>query len=410
MLSNAKLKQYAKLLVEVGLNVQKGQTLVISCPVDCAYFARLCAEAGYEAGCKSVEMEWRDDALTRMKYLRADDAVFDVCPPWRSAFRIENARAGAAFLSIHAEDPSLLAGVEPGRIQRASRAAGEAMKEFHEGTMQNRFQWCISSIPVPSWAKTVFPELPEAEAVARLWERIFDAVRITDGGDAVAAWRSHIEQLTYYRTRLNELRLSALHYQNALGTDLTVELPEGHFWAAGQENTQGGVPFVANMPTEEVFTAPKRDGVNGRVVASMPLVLDGNIVRDFALTLEAGRIVRVEAGEGQTLLEQATRLDEGAAYLGEAALVPFDSPISDTKTLFYNTLFDENASCHLAFGSAYPCIEGGDAMSEEERRSHGLNTSMTHVDFMIGTRDLSITGLTADGREIPVFVQGNFAL
>ena len=246
--------------------------------------------------------------------------------------------------------------------------------------------------------------------MAMLWERIFDAVRITDGGDAVAAWRAHIEQLAYYRTRLNDLHFRALHYQNALGTDLTVELPEGHFWAAGQEKTQGGVPFVANMPTEEVFTAPKRDGVNGRVVASMPLVLDGNIVRGFALTFEAGRIVRVEAEEGQALLEQATQLDEGAAYLGEAALVPFDSPISNTGTLFYNTLFDENASCHLAFGSAYPCIEGGDAMSEEERRSHGLNTSMTHVDFMIGTRDLSITGLTADGREVPVFVQGNFAL
>lgn len=409
-MSNDRQKQYARLLIEVGLNIQQGQPLVISCPVDCAPFARLCAEAAYDAGASNVELEWRDDALTRLRYLRAADAVFDVCPPWRQSFRVENVRAGAAFLSIHAEDPAVLAGVEPGRIQRAARAAGEALREFREATMQNRVQWCVASIPVPVWARAVFPDLPEAEAVALLWERIFDAVRIREGGDAVAEWRAHIDRLTYYRDRLNELHLKALHYRNGLGTDLTVELPEGHFWAAGEEKTQGGVPFVANMPTEEVFTAPRRDGVNGRAVASMPLVLDGNVVRGFALTFENGRIVRVEAEEGQEVLEHAIAVDEGAAYLGEAALVPFDSPISNTKTLFYNTLFDENASCHLAFGSAYPCIEGGGGMSEEERLKHGLNVSITHEDFMIGTDDLSITGIRADGSEIPVFVNGNFAL
>jgi len=405
-----KLMQYARLLVEVGLNVQKGQPVVISTPVDCAYFARLCAKAAYDAGASVVEMEWRDDAITQLKYLRADDAVFDVCPVWRSSFRVENARAGAAFLSIYAEDPALLAEADPDRIRRNALATGEAMKEFRERMMQNAFQWCIGSIPVPSWARTVFPDLPEEEAMELLWQRIFDAVRITDDGDAVAAWKQHIEKLTYYRERLNSLSFKALHYQNSIGTDLTVELPEGHFWAAGEENTQGGVPFVANMPTEEVFTAPKRDGVNGVAVASMPLVLDGNIVKDFSMTFENGRIVRVEAAEGLQVLENAIAVDEGAAYLGEAALVPFDSPISNTKTLFYNTLFDENASCHLAFGSAYPCVVGGENMSEEERKAHGLNSSMTHVDFMIGTSDLTITGITADGTEIPVFVDGNFAL
>lgn len=407
---DAKQKQYARLLVEVGLNVQPGQAIVISCPVDCAFFARMCVEAAYDAGCSNVEMEWRDDAIMRQKYLRADDAVFDVCPPWRSLMRNENAQNGAAFLSIYAEDPAALTGVDPQRIQRSSRAAGEAMKPFRMATMQNDIQWCIGSIPVKSWACAVFPELGEDEAMALLWERIFDAVRITEDGDAVAAWRAHIAELSHNRERLNELNFKKLHYQNALGTDLTIELPEGHIWIAGEEKTRGGVTFVANMPTEEVFTAPKRDGVNGRVVASMPLVLNGNIVRGFALTLENGKIVRVEAEEGQQVLENAIALDEGAAYLGEVALVPFDSPISNTKTLFYNTLFDENASCHLAFGEAYPCIEGGDSMTEEARKERGLNASITHVDFMVGTSDLSITGTTADGREVPVFRNGNFVI
>lgn len=408
-MSKGRREQYARLLVEVGLNLQQGQPLVISCPVDCAPFARLCAEAAYDAGASRVELDWQDDALTRLRYLRADDAVFDVCPPWRRSLRVDNVRAGAAFLSIHAEDPAALSGVDAGRIRRANRAAGEALREFREATRQNRVQWCVASIPVPAWARTVFPELPEEAAMARLWERIFDAVHVEQGGDAVGAWRAHIARLTRHRDWLNGLRLRALRYRNALGTDLTVELPEGHFWAAGEERTPAGVPFVPNMPTEEVFTAPRRDGVNGRAVASMPLVLDGNLVRGFALTLERGRIVRVEAEEGEAVLRNAAAVDEGASYLGEVALVPFDSAISRTGTLFYNTLFDENASCHLAFGSAYPCIAGGEHMSEAERLERGLNVSMTHVDFMIGTPDLSIVGIRQDGSEVPVFVDGNFA-
>ena len=204
--------------------------------------------------------------------------------------------------------------------------------------------------------------------------------------------------------------MRALRYRNALGTDLTVELPEGHFFVGGAERTTGGVPFVANMPTEELFTAPKRDGVNGRAVGSLPLVLDGNVVRGFALTFGNGRIVRVEAEEGQALLERAIALDDGAAYLGEAALVPFDSPIAQMGTLFYNTLFDENAACHFAFGDAYPCIAGGDAMDAAQRLEHGLNVSVTHVDFMIGTADLSVTGILPDGGETIILRDGVFAL
>ena len=408
-MSKGRREEYARLLVKVGLNLQQGQPLVISCPGDCAPFARLCAAAAYDAGASRVELDWQDDALTRLRYLRADDAVFDVCPPWRQSLRVDNVRAGAAFLSIHAEDPAALSGVDAGRIRRANRAAGEALREFREATRQNRVQWCVASIPVPAWARAVFPELPEEAAMSRLWERIFEAVHVEQDGDAVGAWHEHIARLTRHRDWLNGLRLRALHYRNALGTDLMVELPEGHFWVAGEERTPAGVPFVPNLPTEEVFTAPRRDGVNGRVVASLPLVLDGNVVRGFALTLERGRIVHVEAEEGETVLRNAVAVDEGASYLGEVALVPFDSAISRTGTLFYNTLFDENASCHLAFGSAYPCIAGSEHMSEAERLKRGLNASMTHVDFMIGTPDLSIVGIRQDGSEVPVFVDGNFA-
>ncbi len=406
----AKEREYAKLLVEVGLNLQPGQPLVISCPVDAAPFARLCAAAAYAAGCARVEMEWRDDALTRLRYLHADDPVFDVCPMWRRAFRLDNLHDGAAFLSIHADDPAALAGVDAARIARANRAAGEALREFREATAGNRVQWCVASVPTPAWAAVVFPNASAEEGVARLYERIFEAVRVRGDGNAPAAWRAHLDRLARVRDRLNALSLRALRYRNALGTDLTVELPEGHFFVGGAERTTGGVPFVANMPTEELFTAPKRDGVNGRAVGSLPLVLDGNVVRGFALTFENGRIVRVEAEEGQALLERAIALDDGAAYLGEAALVPFDSPIAQMGTLFYNTLFDENAACHFAFGDAYPCIAGGDAMDAAQRLEHGLNASVTHVDFMIGTADLSVTGILPDGGETIILRDGVFAL
>lgn len=407
---DACLREYAALLVEVGLNLQPGQPLVIACPVEAAPFARLCAEAAYAAGCARVELEWRDDALSRLGYLHAADATFDVCPSWRRALRLDSLAGGAAFLSIHADDPAALAGVDAGRIARANRAAGEALRPFREATANNRVQWCVAAVPSRAWAAMVFPGVAEDEAQELLLQRILAAVRVRGDGTAAAAWRAHIARLEEVCGRLNALRLRALRYHNALGTELTVALPEGHFFAGGAERTADGLVFVPNMPTEELFTAPRRGGVNGRAVGSLPLVLDGNVVRGFALTFENGRIVRVEAQQGRELLERAIALDEGAAYLGEAALVPFDSPIAQMGTLFYDTLFDENAACHFAFGNAYPCIEGAEAMDEQQRRARGLNASITHVDFMVGTADLSVTGILPDGGEAPVMRDGVFAL
>ena len=406
----AKFKEYAKLLVEVGVNIQKGQTLVIGSPVDCAWFARLCARAAYAAGCREVVMRWSDDELTREKYLHAEDSVFDSLPAWQAEFDNGYARQGAAFLHISARDPENLVGVDPDRIARSQRSSGEALKEYRELTMSNTVPWCIGSIPIPSWARKVFPGCPEDEAVEKLWEAIFQTVRVDGSGAAVDRWREHLAGLKGHMDRLNGLNLESLHYTNSLGTDLTIRLPEGHIWAAGSSETKSGLPFIANMPTEEVFTAPLRNGVDGVVCSSMPLVHNGVVIDKIRFQVKEGKIVEASAQTGEDALKAAITLDEGASYFGEVALVPYDSPISRQKLLYYNTLFDENASCHWAFGEAYPeCLQGGAEMSKEERKARGLNDSITHVDFMVGTADLSITGKTRDGREVPVFVDGNFA-
>ena len=404
-----KLQEYARLLVRVGLNVQRGQTLVISSPVECAYFARLCAAEAYAVGCKEVVMNWHDDALGRMKYLYADDAVFDDVPLWRRHFFNDYAQEGAAYLAISASDPENLKGVDGSRIIRAQQASGKALKEFDRLQMCSGFPWCIASIPIPNWAKTVFPEDGEERAMERLWDAIFRAVRISGDGKAVEKWQAHLKTLHARMEKLNTLKFKSLHYTNALGTDLTVELPEGHIWEAGNDVTLSGQEYIANIPTEELFTSPLKTGVNGVVYASLPLVHDGNIIDGFHFVVKDGKIVEARARQGEETLQAAIAVDEGASYFGEVALVPYDSPISNQKILFYNTLFDENAACHIAFGEAYPCLEGGQKMAKEELKARGLNDSITHVDFMVGTPDLRIVGTTHDGREIPVFENGNFA-
>ncbi|MGI6039974.1 MAG: aminopeptidase [Clostridiales bacterium] len=405
-----KLQKYARLLIEVGLNIQKGQNLMISAPIECAEFARMCASAAYDVGCREVIMNWKDDLSDRLKYLKAADDVFDTYPEWRKEMLTEHAKGGGALLNIYATDPENMAGVDHDRLVRSERSAGLALEEYRQLQMSNTVPWCVASVPIPSWAAKVFPDAEPDDAIDLLWDAIFNAVRVTDDTDAVEEWRNHIDQLTIRKDRLNELNLKSLNYKNSLGTDLVVELPEGHIWAAGSESTKSGQVFVANIPTEEIFTAPKRDGVNGVIVSSMPFVKDGNIIENFKMTLKDGKIVDVQADKGVEVLRNAIAVDEGASYLGEVALVPYDSPISNTKILFYNTLFDENASCHFAFGQAYPSsIKGGENMSKGELDRRGINDSITHEDFMVGTEDLSIIGITQDGKQIPIFVDGNFA-
>ncbi|MCD7853776.1 MAG: aminopeptidase [Oscillospiraceae bacterium] len=402
-------RAYARLLIREGVNLQPGQRLVLTCPVERADFARLCAEEAYAAGCAEVLLRWEDDQISRLKYLYAADAVFDRVNPWDALLPDTLSAEGAAWLAVHAEDPAHLKGVDPARIRRASAASGAALAAFRKRETHNEFPWCVCSVPTAAWARTVFPDLDEDAAMERLWTEIFRACRVT-GGDAVPAWRAHSETLHRRVEALNRYAFRTLHYRNALGTDLTVELPEGHYWAGGAEKClTSGLDFSANIPTEEVFTLPKRDGVNGVMAASRPLSLNGNIVEGLRLTLQNGKITDICAAQGAEIVRAATETDEGASCFGEVALVPSRSPISESGVLFYNTLFDENAACHFAFGDAYPCIHGAEEMSAEELLARGANSSVIHVDFMVGTPDLSIVGTTAAGETIPVFTDGNFA-
>ncbi len=406
----AKLKEYAHLLVEVGMNVQPGQTPRIAASVECAPLARLCVEAALDRGARDVVVEWSDDFVTRQRYLKADQAVFSEMPEYVKGKFQWFLDTQCPSLAIVGSDPEMLKGVEPERIQTWQRTSAPFTRPYLDVISAGRIQWTIGAHPTRAWAEKVFPDKKGEEAVDALWEAIFSVCRITGDGKAVERWQAHVEATARRAKLLNEYHFRSLRYTNSLGTDLTIRLPEGHVWMGGAEETPAGVPFVANMPTEEIFTAPCWDGVDGRVYASLPLALNGNLVKGFYMDFEGGKIVNVHAEEGEAFLRNSVTMDEGSSYLGEVALVPYDSPINNTGILFYNTLFDENASCHLAYGSAYPtCVKGGEEMDEQAQKAAGLNQSMNHVDFMIGTADLSIVGTTYDGREIPVFVEGNFA-
>lgn len=407
---DAKLKEYARLLVEVGLNVQPGQTPSIESNIEFAQLTRMCVSACYDCGARNVVAYYGDDFITREGFLRADGSVFSEYPSYMKARVDWFLEQKSPRLSFTGSNPQLLKGVDPARIQARRKASGPPTRAYFDALTANRFQWCVGSYPTPAWAEKVFPDKKEEEAMDALWDAIFSVCQITGDGKAVERWKEHVSATARRAKALNGHQFKSLRYANSLGTDLTIRLPENHVWAGGSDFTPEGVEFVANIPTEEIFTAPRRDGVDGRVYAALPLAMDGNLIRDFYLDFKDGRIVDVHAAEGEEILRRAIDTDEGAHYLGEVALVPYDSPIRNTGLLFYNTLFDENASCHLAFGEAYPtCVKGGEDMSEEEQKAAGLNHSMTHVDFMVGTADLSIVGTTRDGKEIPVFVDGNFA-
>ena len=407
---DAKLKEYARLLVEVGLNVQPGQIPSIESDVEYAPLTRQCVAACYDRGARDVAVNYSDDVNTRETFLRADAAVFEEFPSYMKARIDWLLERKAPRLSITGSDPELLKGVDPGRNQARRKVSSQNTKAYFDALMAGKFQWCVAAYPTLSWAEKVFPDKKGEAALDALWDAVFATCRITGDGKAVERWQENVATIARRAKTLNDWQLASLRYTNSLGTDLTIRLPEHHVWAGGSEKSAAGVEFMANIPTEEIFTAPRWDGVDGRVYAALPLALNGNLVRDFWLDFKDGRIVDVHAEQGEEFLRHTIETDEGAHYLGEVALVPYDSPIRKTGILFYHTLFDENASCHLAFGRAYAsCVQGGEDMSEEEQKKAGLNSSLTHVDFMVGTKDLSIVGTTRDGKEIPVFVDGNFA-
>lgn len=403
-----KLDRYAELAVKIGLNVQPGQTVVVNATLPAAPFVRLVARKSYEAGAKHVYVDWSDEEITRIKYDLAPDEAFLEYPMWRAKGYEEMAENGAAFMSVKPANPDLLKGVDPERIVTANKVANQAMHKYRSYTMADKVSWTVIAAASQEWANKVFPDLPESERLSALWDAIFKATR-ADQPDPVKRWKEHLKRLDEKKDMLNSKRYKALHY-TAPGTKLTIELPEGHLWVSGGSVNERGIPFVANIPTEEVFTAPRRDGVNGTVSSTKPLNYGGTLIEDFSLTFKDGKVVDFKAKTGEELIKRLLDTDEGARYLGEVALVPHLSPISQTNLIFFNTLFDENASNHLALGNAYAfCLEGGKSMNEEELAARGLNRSITHVDFMVGSADMNIDGETADGHLEPVFRSGNWA-
>ncbi|MDQ0155549.1 aminopeptidase [Robertmurraya andreesenii] len=402
------LEKYAELAVKVGVNVQKDQTLVINTSLDSAEFVRLVVKKAYEAGAYNVVVNWSDDIVSRTKYELAPDEAFHEYPEWRAKETEALAENGAAFMSIVSSSPDLLKGINPERIANFQKAAGKALKTYRRYIQSDKVSWTVIAAPSQSWAAKVFPNESAETATKKLWDAIFKATR-SDLDNPVEAWKKHDETLHEKVNYLNEKRYKKLHYK-APGTDLTVELPDKHVWVGAGSVNEKGHEFMANMPTEEVFTVPHKTGVNGTVSSTKPLSYGGNLIDNFTITFENGRIVDVKAEEGEEILKRLVETDEGSHYLGEVALVPHNSPISQSNILFYNTLFDENASNHFAIGSAYAfCIEGGKQMTSEELAENGLNESITHVDFMVGSAEMDIDGITEDGTAEPIFRKGDWA-
>lgn len=402
------LEKYAELAVKVGVNVQKGQILVVNATLDAAEFVRLVVKKAYEIGAKNVIVNWNDDIVSRTKYDMAPDEAFTEYPEWRAKETEDLAQKGAAFISVVSSSPDLLKGVNPQRIANFQKAAGKALANYRKAIQSDKVSWTVIAAASPAWAAKVFPDEPADNQVAKLWEAIFKAVRV-DTDNPVEAWKKHDHTLHEKVEYLNNKRYQKLHYK-APGTDLTIELPKNHLWVGAGSINEKGNEFMANMPTEEVFTVPFKTGVNGTVSSTKPLSYGGNIIDRFTITFENGKIVNVKAEEGEEILKHLVETDEGSHYLGEVALVPYNSPISQSNILFFNTLFDENASNHLAIGSAYAfCIDGGKNMSSDQLKENGLNESITHVDFMIGSAEMDIDGITADGKTEAIFRGGNWA-
>jgi aminopeptidase len=408
-MDNAILKNYAELLVRSGGNVQPGQVVVIGCAVDDAKFARMVQECAYDAGASEVVMDWSDDLSTRNKFLRADDAIFDSFPQWKVDWYKHYDDRGAVYLRIVGSDPDYLAGVDPNRLRRFSKVSSTATKAHSALAMSNAVRWSVCAVPSPAWAKKVFPGIPEGEAVEKLWAAIFKCAR-ADGTDPRADWEAHKGNFTSRVDYLNKQNFDALRITTGLGTDLTIGLVKNHIWAGGGDvGKNDGVPFFPNIPTEEIFTMPDRNRAEGRVVASMPLSYQGNLIEGFEMTFKDGLVESYKAEKNEQALADIFVMDEGAKRLGEVALVADSSPISRMGTLFYNTLFDENASSHLAVGKAYPNnMKGGDEMAVEALVAAGGNDSLIHVDFMFGTPDMKVVGIAADGSETVFFENGDF--
>ncbi|EMN0073925.1 TPA: aminopeptidase [Staphylococcus aureus] len=406
-----KLQQYAELLVKVGMNVQPKQPVFIRSSVETLELTHLIVEEAYHCGASDVRVVYSDPTLKRLKFenesvehfANHEIKLYDV------EARMDYVKRGAANLALISEDPDLMDGIDSQKLQAFQQQNARAFKGYMESVQKNQFPWVVAAFPSKAWAKRVYPELSVEEAYIKFIDEVFDIVRI-DGNDPVENWRQHIANLSVYAQKLQQKNYHALHYVSE-GTDLTVGLAKNHIWEDATSYVNGKEQaFIANIPTEEVFTAPDRNRVDGYVTNKLPLSYNGTIIDQFKLMFKDGEIIDFSAEKGEAVLKDLINTDEGSRRLGEVALVPDDSPISNRNTIFYNTLFDENAACHLAIGSAYAFnIQGGTEMTVEEKIASGLNDSNVHVDFMIGSSDLTIYGIFEDGSKELVFENGNWA-
>ncbi|GBU17759.1 MULTISPECIES: aminopeptidase [Methylobacterium] len=403
-----RLDRLAQVAIRVGLNLREGQELVLTAPLEALPLARAITAEAYRAGASLVTTLLADDRQTLARFEHADEAAFDTAAGWLYAGMAEAYRNGAARLAISGDDPALLSGQDPGRVARANRARSQAYQPALDLIANFATNWTIVSAATPAWARTVFPDLPEDEAVARLWDAIFSASRC-DGPDPIAAWTHHNAALRARTETLNGYRFAALRFTGP-GTDLTVGLADDHEWCGGAATSRNGITCNANIPTEEVFTTPHRLRVEGHVTSTKPLSYQGTLIEGIRVRFAEGRIVESAARTGGDVLARVLDTDEGARRLGEVALVPAGSAISASGLLFYNTLYDENAASHIALGQAYSkCFRnGGAGLSPEDLAERGANRSLIHIDWMIGSADVDVDGLDGQGRAVPVMRAGEW--
>ncbi|MBE9605545.1 aminopeptidase [Acetobacteraceae bacterium H6797] len=402
-----RLDRLAQVAVHVGLGLKPGQELVMTAPIEALPLARRITEHAYKAGASIVTTIFADDESTLARYRFARDETFDAAPAWLFDGMAAAYKSGAARLAISGDNPNLLSEQDPAKVARANRARSKAYLPAMQHIVGFDINWTIVSAATPAWAKAVFPDLAEEEAVAKLWDAIFAASRV-DTPDPIAAWKQHDETLHSRATYLNTRRYSALHFKGP-GTDLKVGLADDHEWAGGATVAKNGVQCNANIPTEEVFTTPHKDRVEGFVSSTKPLSYQGTLIQDIKVRFEAGRIAEADARTGADVLKRVLETDEGAARLGEVSIVTHSSPISASGLLFYNTLYDENAACHIALGQCYQkCFINGASLTEEEVTAKGGNKSLIHIDWMIGSGRIDVDGLLPDGTAEPVLRQGEW--
>ncbi|MDR6221367.1 aminopeptidase [Deinococcus soli (ex Cha et al. 2016)] len=404
-----KLRNYARLAVRVGLGVKPGQRVLVQAPVETAQLARLVVREAYAAGASFVDVRWDDDDVQLARFELAPDGTFEQISRWRVDAEIETAEAGGAVIAIRATNPNLLGGVDPERVATHQRTVAAYRRPYTAQVMTNRLNWNLISAPVSGWAQLMFPDASAEQAVTQQWDAIFAATR-ADQPDAVERWEAHLADLKRRRDLLTGKQYAALHFQGG-ETDLTVGLADDHVWGGGAADTPGGITFTANIPTEEVWTAPHRERVDGTVVSTKPLSYNGTLIDGIRIEFKAGRITGASAKQGEGALLKMIETDEGSHRLGEVALVPHSSPISRSGLFFFNTLYDENAASHIAIGSAYRFnVKGGVDMSLEDFNARGGNDSLTHVDWMIGSDRIDVDGITKDGQREAVMRAGEFVI